>query len=161
MLGIFNNVSAHGLHIDTEVQKHEIIEVILEVHDEDDSDHEVHDCDVVVYRANDVILISGETDEHGMFTFYVNESVGDEKLVIELTDSGHKESFELHISGNKSTFKLELPKEDDHLHEYENAIAGLGYLMGIAGLVSLFLAWRLKRVKKLNDLNSENQINHE
>jgi nickel transport protein len=129
IVSISGIASAHRIYVDVTSQTIEI-----EAYYGDGKP--VRNADVTVYKSNDEVYLTGRTDDDGKFSFEVKD-VGTDYLRIEVEQIGHK--AEVNIGTGVESGGEEMPL-------YLRVIAGLGYLIGLAGLTSLYLSW--KRNKK-------------
>ncbi|MCK4443241.1 MAG: hypothetical protein KAW09_01770 [Thermoplasmata archaeon] len=121
-------VSAHRIYVDVTSQNVEI-----EAYYGDGTP--VRNADVTVYKSDGKIYLVNTTDNEGKFSFEV-KNVETEYLVIEVEQTGHR--AEVTVGTGVGSGGEEMPL-------YLNALAGLGYLLGLAGIASLYAAWRSRR----------------
>jgi nickel transport protein len=145
---ISNIVTAHRLHMDVEAQSYEVMEIVIEAYYGDGK--AVKNGDVTVYRESGDVYISGNTNSEGKFYFSINSTIGNETMTIEVEQSGHKTTYDIEVSGNLEKITLKGGENAGSIPTYQGAIAGFGYLLGLAGIASLIIAWRMK-----SDLKSE------
>lgn len=125
--------SAHSINVDVTSQTIEI-----EAYYGDGK--ELKNANVTVYKSNGEIFTTGKTDDNGKFRFDVND-VDSDYLTIEVVQLGHRDEVVVKLGASaKSDSETEFPL-------YQRALAGLGYLLGLAGLASLYLARRINRQK--------------
>ncbi|MCJ2557032.1 MAG: hypothetical protein LN415_08025 [Candidatus Thermoplasmatota archaeon] len=125
---VAGTVSAHRIYVDVTSQ-----EVEIEAYYGDGTP--VRNGDVTVYLPNGDVYLTNKTDDDGRFTFEV-KNVDVEYLVIEVEQTGHKAEVTLGTGVGSS---------DDEVPSYQAAIAGLGYLLGLAGIASFYATWRLRK----------------
>lgn len=135
IVSIAGIVSAHRIYVDVTQQTIEI-----EAYYGDGKP--VKNADVTVYKSNDEVYLTGKTDDDGKFSFEVKD-VDTEYLRIEVEQIGHK--AEVNIGSGFNSDGEEMPL-------YLRVIAGLGYLLGLAGLSSLYVAWKLNKKSKLKEI---------
>ncbi|MCJ2563663.1 MAG: hypothetical protein LN417_06205, partial [Candidatus Thermoplasmatota archaeon] len=121
-------VSAHRIYVDVTSQ-----EVEIEAYYGDGTP--VRNADVTVYLPNGDVYLTNKTDDDGRFTFEV-KNVDAEYLIIEVEQTGHKAEVTLGTGVGSSV---------EEVPSYQAAIAGLGYLLGLAGIATLYATWRLKK----------------
>lgn len=126
--------SAHRIYVDVTSQTIEI-----EAYYGDGKP--VKNADVTVYKTNDEVYLTGKTDDDGRFSFEVKD-VDSEYLRIEVEQIGHK--AEVNIGTGFKSDGEEMPL-------YLRVIAGFGYLLGLAGISCLFVAWNLNKKSKLKE----------
>lgn len=143
VLGLSGIVSAHRMQVDAEVKTYEVMEVEIEAYYGDGK--AVKAGDVTVLRASGDTFVTGKTNDEGKFSFQINSTVGNETLTIEVKQTGHKAIYEIEVSGKMDKIILKGSGEEGSMPTYQGIVAGFGYLLGLAGLVSLFIAWRLNR----------------
>jgi nickel transport protein len=135
IVSIAGIVSAHRIYVDVTSQTIEI-----EAYYGDGKP--ARNADVTVYKSNDEVYLTGKTDDDGKFSFEVKD-VDTEHLRIEVEQIGHK--AEVNIGSGFNSDGGEIPL-------YQRVIAGLGYLLGLAGLSSLYVAWKLNKKSKLKEI---------
>ena len=143
MLSLSGVVSAHKIYVDTQVKTFEVMEVEIEAYYGDGK--AVKAGDVKVLRASGKTFVMGKTDNEGKFSFQINSTIGNETLTIEVTQSGHKATYDIEVSGKMDKVILKGSGEEGSIPTYQGIISAFGYLLGLVGLVSLFSAWRLNR----------------
>lgn len=121
-------VSAHRMNIDVTKQTIEI-----EAYYGDGKP--VKNGDIRVYKANDEIYLTGKTDDNGKFSFEVKD-IDSEYLIIEVKQTGHKAELKIGTGVSSSGEEMEL---------YQRIFAGIGYLVGMAGIVSFYLSRKMKK----------------
>jgi nickel transport protein len=142
------SAGAHSINVD-------VINQTIEIEAYFGDGKPVKNGEVTVYKSNGEVYLTGLTDEDGIFKFDVSD-IDTNKLKIEVEQTGHKAEIEVSLGGSiKSSV-------DDELPLYQRTLAGLGYLLGIGGLASLYLAWRTKRsIEQPQSLNSSGINNSE
>lgn len=125
---VAGTVSAHRIYVDVTSQ-----DVEIEAYYGDGTP--VRNADVTVYLPNGDVYVTNKTDDDGRFTFEV-KSVDAEYLVIEVEQTGHKAEVILGTGVGSS---------GDEVPPYQAAIAGLGYLLGLAGIATLYATWRMRK----------------
>ncbi|MDY6834264.1 MAG: hypothetical protein SVY53_05615 [Chloroflexota bacterium] len=118
---------AHSIHISYQVE-----EVEVEVYFGGGT--AAQDTDVTVYDPDDNIYAEGKTDENGRFSFQPSARAGEWTVVAE--HSGHR--AEETIFGGTQV-------DDNSMPLYARIAAGLGYLVGIAGISIGYVAWKNRR----------------
>ena len=96
----------------------------------------VANADIVVYHANGKKYLSGTTDDGGEYSFEVGENTAEE-LIVEVEQTGHKSSVTIDLQS--------VNKESDDFFIGFKIIAGIGYLFGIAGVISYYMSWKMKK----------------
>ncbi len=125
-------VSAHRIYVDVNSQ-------IIEIEAYYGDGKPAQNADVTVYKSNGEVYLTNKTDENGKFKFDVKD-VDSDYLTIEVEQLGHKSDVKIG-TGVESDSSDEMPL-------YIRVIAGFGYLMGMAGIACLYLAWkRNKNIK--------------
>jgi nickel transport protein len=125
---VAGTVSAHRIYVDVTSQ-----DVEIEAYYGDGTP--VRNGDVTVYLPNGDVYLTNKTDDDGRFSFEV-KNVDAEYLVIEVEQTGHKAEVTLGTAAVSS---------GEEVPPYQAAIAGLGYLLGLAGIATLYATWRLKK----------------
>lgn len=97
-------------------------------------------ADITVYTADGDIYLKGVTDEDGRFSFDIMEGVDSENFTVEVEQVGHKDSVTI---GSGSV----AGGTDEPFLPFQ-AIAGFGYLLGLAGIASLYSSWKMKKTGK-------------
>ena len=128
VLSAAGTVSAHRIYVDVTSQ-----EVEIEAYYGDG--RPVRNGDVTVYKPNGDVYLVNRTDDDGRFSFEV-KNVDAEYLVIEVEQTGHRAEVTLGTGVGGS---------GEEIPPYQAAIAGLGYLLGLAGIASLYVTWRMRR----------------
>lgn len=131
IVSIAGIASAHRIYVDVTSQTIEI-----EAYYGDGKP--VKNADVTVYKSNDEVYLTGKTDDFGKFSFEVKD-VDTEYLRIEVEQIGHK--AEVNIGTGFESDGGEMPL-------YLRVIAGLGYLIGLAGISSLYISWKRNKKSK-------------
>jgi nickel transport protein len=130
-----NTVSAHRLHI-----VHKISEIEIEAYFGGGTP--CRDANVKVYDKEGNLYIEGVTDEEGRFCFPPQMGREEYKVVVEAVHMpGHRAEAEINLSqgvaGTDDT-GIEMPL-------YTRVIAGLGYLIGLAGVAMAYTGWKMKK----------------
>ena len=87
--------------------------------------------DVKVFRSDGSLYVEGKTDENGTFRF--KPEIGESYRVV-VESAGHRAECEVNLSSAHVVIKEE--------PLYLKAISGFGYLLGLAGIASLYVARR-------------------
>ena len=125
-------VDAHRIYVDVNSQ-------IIEIEAYYGDGKPAQNADITVYKANGEVYLVNKTDEDGKFRFEVKD-VDTEYLTIVVEQLGHKSEVKVG-TGVEGDSGEEMPL-------YLRVIAGFGYLLGLAGIACLYIAWkRNKRVK--------------
>lgn len=132
-------VSAHRIYVDVTSQT-----IVIEAYYGDG--RPVKNGDVTVTRENGDVYLTGKTDGNGTFSFEIKD-LGDETLAIEVEQTGHLSEVTIGPGGG-SEEDLPLPHK---------AIAGIGYLVGIAGIAGLLISWRMKHAREEADKESKKE----
>ena len=127
------SVSGHSVYVD-------VVQQTITVEAYYGDGRPAKDADITIYKANGETYLTGLTDEDGRYSFDIEEGVNSENLIVEVEQVGHKASVSV---GSIST----IDNTDTPFLGFQ-AIAGIGYLLGIAGLVSLYSAWQMKNSGK-------------
>ncbi len=125
---VAGTVSAHRINVDVTSQ-----EVEIEAYYGDGTP--VRNADVTVYLPNGDVYLTNKTDDDGRFSFEV-KNVDAEYLVIEVEQTGHKAEVTLGTAAGSTA---------EEVPPYQAAIAGLGYLLGLAGIATLYATWRMRK----------------
>ena len=128
VVSVAGTVSAHRIYVEVTSQ-----EVEIEAYYGDGTP--VRNGDVTVYKPNGDVYLVNKTDDDGRFSFEV-KTVDAEYLVIEVQQTGHKAEVTLGTGVGSS---------EDEVPSYQAAIAGLGYLLGLAGIASFYATWRMRK----------------
>lgn len=128
-------VSAHRLHI-----VHKISEIEIESYFGGGSP--CRDANVTVYDNEGNLYREGNTDEEGKFGFPPKIGMEEYKVVVEA----------VHMPGHKAEKVINLSQEaagaggmGTEMPLYTRAIAGFGYLIGIAGVAMAYMSWKQKK----------------
>ena len=143
LTGIANIATAHRVYIDTNIQTFEVMEIEIEAYYGDGK--AVKNGEVRVLRASGDVYLTGTTDSEGKFSFFINSTIGNETITIEVQQSGHKATYEIEVSGNVEKISLKGGESEGSIPTYQGVIAGFGYLLGLAGIASLVSAWSMKK----------------
>jgi nickel transport protein len=131
--------AGHRLYIDvTEVRTQ--VEIEIEVYYGDGKP--ARNSDVTVYNPDDEVILTGKTDDDGMFKFILNDTMGLENITVVVEQVGHRAEAEIDIIGGDFSADTRV---GDGMPIYANIIAGFGYLLGIAGFAALYQARKHKR----------------
>lgn len=117
-------VNAHRMYVNYKVSE-------IEVYAWYGGGAKVVDGDVKVYRSDGTLYIEGKTDENGTFRF--KPEIGESYRVV-VESMGHKAECYVNLSSAQVVVKEE--------PVYLKVISGLGYLIGLAGIASLYIARR-------------------
>ena len=79
--------------------------------------------------SNGKSVAQGVTDEHGAYTFKLENSTGELEFVS--SSAGHRTELSLDLAEKKQQDEITLPLR---------VAAGLGYLLGVAGLAMIYLS---------------------
>lgn len=124
------SVSAHDMNID-------IIGRSVTVHATYSDGKPVATAEIVVYYSNGEIYESGTTNEAGEYRFEVGQASTSEEFIVEVQQTGHKSSITIDFHS--------ITKEPEDFFVGFKIIAGVGYLVGIAGVISYYNSWKMKR----------------
>ena len=127
------SVSAHRIYLDVVQQT-----ITVEAYYGDGK--AAKNADITVYTSDGEVYLNGTTDENGRFSFDIMEGVDSENLTVEVEQVGHKDSVTIgsgSVAGE--TGEAFLPFQ---------IVAGLGYLLGLAGITSLYITWKIKKTGK-------------
>jgi len=101
------------------------------------------DAAVRVYDDAGNLLLEGKTDEDGKFNFTPVIGIASYKVVVEATHMpGHRAETVINLT---ATGAAEGGEGAAAFPLYARVIAGLGWLMGLAGAAMLYIGWRYKR----------------
>ncbi len=117
-------VNAHRMYVNYKVSE-------IEVYAWYGGGAKVVDGDVKVYRSDGTLYIEGKTDENGTFRF--KPEIGESYRVV-VESMGHKAECYVNLSSAQVVVKEE--------PVYLKVISGLGYLIGLTGIASLYIARR-------------------
>jgi len=133
-----SEVSAHRLVID-----HEIGEIGIKAYFEGAGP--CQDANVKVYDNESNLYLEGVTDEKGYFGFPPESGMEEYTVTVDAVHMpGHKEETVINLSqaaagaGTDSAGGTEMPL-------FTRIIAGLGYLIGLAGAAMAYVGWKLKK----------------
>jgi len=123
--------NGHRIHLD-------VISQTVEVEAYYGDGKPIRNGTITVYRENGDILLRGTTDNDGKFSFRVDEEVSG-TLTIEIEQTGHRAEVEIgsHVQRDGNDFPM-----------VYRMIAGFGYLVGLAGISSLYTVWKMKKKMK-------------
>ena len=127
------SVSAHRIYLDVVQQT-----ITVEAYFGDGK--AAKNAEITVYTSDGGIYLTGTTDEDGRFSFDITEDVDSENMTVEVEQVGHKDSVTIG-SGSAAC------AADDAFLPFQ-VIAGLGYLLGLAGIASLYSSWKTKNAGK-------------
>ncbi len=137
-LFIGNVAKAHRLYVDVADAKMQV-EIEIEAYYGDGKP--ARNADVTVYKPNDEVILTDKTDDNGRFKFKLNDTIGFENLTIVVEQVGHKAETKINIIGGS----VADAQEGDEMPIYVSVIAGFGYLLGLAGFTSLYIARKHER----------------
>lgn len=120
--------SAHRMHID-------VISHTFEIEAYYGDGKPARNATVTVYDPQGEVYCKGKTDDEGKYRIEINQGAM-ENYTVEVEQSGHRAEITIGTDGAARVKEM-----DVHLR----IIAGLGYIIGIAGIASLVTAWRMKR----------------
>ena len=128
--------SAHRLHV-----VHTLSELEIEAYFGGGAP--VQDAEVTVYDKGGNLYLEGTTDEEGKFRFPPKIGMDEYKVVVNAT----------HMPGHRGETTINLSQEGaggmgTEMPLYSRIIAGLGYLIGIAGFAMAYMCWKQKKNKK-------------
>ena len=126
-----NNSHGHRIHLD-------VISQTVEVEAYYGDGKPIRNGTITVYRENGDIFLKGTTDNDGKFSFKVEEEITG-TLTIEIEQTGHRAEVEI---GSY------VHRDGDDFPMLYRVIAGFGYLLGLAGLASLYAGWKMKKKMK-------------
>jgi nickel transport protein len=133
-----SEVSAHRLIID-----HGIGEIEINAHFEGAGP--CQDANVKVYDDESNLYMEGVTDDKGSFGFPPKIGIDEYTVAVDAVHMpGHKAKTVINLSqtavgtGAGSAGGTEMPL-------YTRIIAGLGYLIGLAGAAMAYVGWKLKK----------------
>lgn len=101
----------------------------------------MRDADVEVYaikEGKEELYREGKTDENGKFGFAPKIGVEEYKVVVE-SPGGHKGETVVNLTQAASS------GEGTEMPLYTRAIAGFGYLIGLAGAAMAYMGWKMKK----------------
>ena len=132
-----SEVSAHRLLID-----HEIGEIGIKAYFEGGSP--CRDANVKVYDNEGNLYLEGVTDDEGKFGFPPKIGMKEYTVVVDA----------VHMPGHKAETVINLSQEaagagaggmGTEMPLYTRAIAGFGYLIGLAGAALAYMGWKQKK----------------
>ena len=133
-----SEVSAHRLMID-----HEVGEIGIKAYFEGGAP--CRDANVKVYDNESNLYLEGVTDDKGKFGFPPKIGMEEYTVAVDAVHMpGHKAKTVINLSqaaagaGADSAGGTEMPL-------YTRIIAGLGYLIGLAGASMAYVGWKLKK----------------
>jgi len=115
-------VSAHRMYVNYRVSE-------IEVYSWYGGGVNVVNGDVKVYRSDGSLYVEGKTDQNGTFRF--KPEIGESYRVV-VESMGHRAECEINLSSTQVVVKEE--------PIYLKVISGLGYLLGLAGIASFYVA---------------------
>ena len=137
-------VSAHRMHVVYEISEVEI-EAYL-------GGSPCQDAEVKVYDKEGNLYIEGVTDDEGKFSFPPKIGMEEYTVVVEA----------VHMPGHRAETLINLSQEaagagigagavgmGTEMPLYTRAIAGFGYLIGLAGAAMLYMGWKMKKYETL------------
>ena len=130
-------VSAHRLHI-----VHKISEIEIESYFGGGTP--CRDANVKVYDNEGNLYLEGLTDAEGKFSFPPKIGMKEYTVVVDAVHMpGHKAETVINLSQEAASagaggMGTEMPL-------YTRAIAGFGYLIGLAGAAMLYMSWKMKK----------------
>ena len=129
-------VSAHRLHVVPTLSE-------IEIEAYFGGGAPVQDAEVTVYDKGGNLYLEGVTDEEGKFRFPPKIGMDEYKVVVNAT----------HMPGHRGETTINLSQEGaggmgTEMPLYSRIIAGLGYLIGIAGFAMAYMCWKQKKNKK-------------
>lgn len=124
------SASGHDIYID-------VVEQMVTVKASYSDGKSVENADIIVYKANGDIYFSGITDDQGKYTFEIQDGVNSEELTVEVEQTGHKATAVIVTQSTRDN-------TDDFFLGFK-VIAGIGYLLGIAGVISFYMTWKMKK----------------
>lgn len=136
-----SNATAHSIEVD-------VINQTIEIEAYYGDGKPVKNADVTVYDSDGEVYLTGKTDDVGKFKFEVT-GVKSSRLTIKVEQTGHKAEVEVELGSSTKT------SSNEELPVYQRALAGLGYIFGIAGMTSFYLARRLKHSFEQKQLAKE------
>jgi len=98
-------------------------------------------AETTIYTVEDgekEIYIEGMTDDQGFFTFEPEYKVT--KYSIKVEQTGHRAKMDLDLEGGVST-----GSSGEELPLFARIIAGLGYLVGLAGIGMIYTAHKMRK----------------
>nr|QNO49682.1 hypothetical protein PLAOKDGB_00011 [Methanosarcinales archaeon ANME-2c ERB4] len=133
-----SEVSAHRLVIDREIG-----EIGVKAYFEGAGP--CQDANVKVYDKEGNLYIEGVTDDKGYFGFPPKIGMGEYTVAVDAVHMpGHKAETVINLSqasggaGAGSAGGTEMPL-------YTRILAGLGYIIGLAGAAMVYVSWKLKK----------------
>ena len=133
-------VSAHRMHVVYEISEVEI-EAYL-------GGSPCQDAEVKVYDKEGNLYIEGVTDDEGKFSFPPKIGMEEYTVVVEA----------VHMPGHRAETLINLSQEaagagigagavgmGTEMPLYTRAIAGFGYLIGLAGAAMAYMGWKMKK----------------
>jgi len=132
-----STVSAHRLHI-----VHKISEIEIESYFGGGSP--CRDANVTVYDNEGNLYLEGVTDDEGKFSFPLKIGMKEYTVVVDA----------VHMPGHKAETVINLSQEaasagaggmGTGMPLYTRAIAGFGYLIGLAGAALAYMGWKQKK----------------
>ena len=130
-------VSAHRLHIHHEIGA-------IEIKTYYGGGNPCRDANVAVYDKEGNLYLEGNTDEDGKFSFPPKIGMKEYTVVVDAVHMpGHKAETVINLSQEAASagaggMGTEMPL-------YTRAIAGFGYLIGLAGAALAYMGWKMKK----------------
>lgn len=124
------SVSAHDLDI-------EIVERSITVKAIYSDGKPAANAEIIIYNSNREIYLSGTTNEHGEYSFEIGDELSADEFFVEVQQTGHRSSITIDLRT--------ISRGPDDMFIGFKIIAGLGYLVGIAGIISYYLFWKMKK----------------
>ena len=117
------------------------------------------DASVEVYKPDGTLYQEGKTDDEGKFSFELGVMKGEWKVVAQ--SMGHRQEISIDVwtepTESETSPDVEQPTEPGEPAElqgttelplYARVLAGLGYLVGIAGIAIGYMGWKARRAAK-------------
>lgn len=127
--GFFSTASAHPHRM---LMIYNVGRIDLEIYFEGGTP--ASNAHVQVFKPDGSLYTEGETNDKGEFSFEPTVMQGEWKVVAE--HSGHRAEVEVNPAAGSGGGEMPL---------YTRVLAGLGYLLGLAGAAVGYMGWRARR----------------
>lgn len=94
-------------------------------------------AEIIVYNSNREIYRSGTTNDEGEYSFEIGDEISADEIFVEVQQTGHRSSITIDLR--------RISKEPEDIFIGFKIIAGVGYIFGIAGVISYYTFWKMKK----------------
>jgi len=134
-----SEVSAHRLHVVRETS-----EIAIKAYFGDGT--ACRDAEVKVYDEEGNLYLEGVTDAEGKFSFPPKIGVENYKVVVDAVHMpGHQKEKWINLTQEAAGIGADAGGMETEMPSYMRAIAGFGYLIGLAGVAMLYIGWKMKK----------------